>query len=273
MATEYVQSHCFEPVPFSMAFQPIVDIDRERVYAYEALVRGPRGESADSIFAAVAQENRYFFDHCCRKRAIELAGKLQLPELGVKLALNFMPGAIYCEGSSVPDTLHLAEALAFPQSLLIFEINEREQVTNAHHLQNIADVYRRQGFEFAIDDFGAGFANLSLLADLSANTIKLDMSLIRGLHDRHRARKIVCAIMDLCSTLNIRVVAEGVETLNEFHALRECGVRFMQGFLLACPGFEMLPGFQLPSRLSFSQGAPPERILRLRSNPSATAAA
>ena len=138
MAHEYLQSHSYEPVPFSMAFQPIVDVDRERIYAYEALVRGPHGESAPSLFASIGPRDRYVFDHCCRKRAIELACKLKMPELGVKLALNFMPGAIYCEGSNVPDTLHLAEDLHFPQNLLIFEINEREEVSNARHLQSIA---------------------------------------------------------------------------------------------------------------------------------------
>ncbi|WP_419805566.1 EAL domain-containing protein [Terriglobus sp.] len=248
-----------------MAFQPVVDVDQERVYAYEALARGPNGEPAGTVFSAVPLKDRYVFDHCCRSRAIELACRLDLPEQGVKLATNFMPGAIYVDGSSVPDTLRVAERFGFPQNLLVFEINEREEVRNPQHLQSIADDYRRNGFEFAIDDFGAGFANLNLLADLAASTIKLDMSLIRSLGQRPRARKIVCAILELCSTLNIRVIAEGVETVEEFHILRDCGVRFMQGYLLARPAFEALPAFTLPKRgTSVPVSAAAERLLRMQ---------
>ena len=239
---------CHHFLPFSMAFQPIVDVERERAYAYEALVRGSKGQPAGTVFAALAGQDHYLFDHCCRTRAIELACQLELAENNAKLAVNFLPGAVYCDGTSIQDTLAVAEEHRFPQNRLIFEINEREEVKNVAHLQAIADQYRRNGFEFAIDDFGAGFANLNLLADLSASTIKLDMSLIRDIEKRPRAQKIVRGILELCSAMNIRVVAEGVETTEEYQVLLKFGVRYMQGFLFAKPAFERLPDFDLPAR-------------------------
>lgn len=261
------QTGQFGQVRFSMAFQPVVDVRREQIYAYEALARGPQGQPAGSVFAQIQANDLYAFDHECRSHAINLACRLEMPERGVKLATNFMPGAIYSNGSSVEDTLAVAEDFEFPRHLLIFEINEREEVSDPMHLQRIADRYRRHGFEFAIDDFGAGFANLSLLADLAASTLKIDTSLVRGIHHRPRARKIVSAIVDLCSSLNVRVIAEGVETVEEFQTLQECNIHLMQGFLLARPGFQTLPDFELPtlaSRIAVPQ-LPAETFLPIRS--------
>ena len=83
-----------QPFIFSMAFQPIIDVETARVYAYEALVRGINKESAGMVLSKVTEENRYAFDQNCRVKAITLAKQLGLDKTDAKLCINFMPGAV-----------------------------------------------------------------------------------------------------------------------------------------------------------------------------------
>jgi len=83
------------PLPFSMAFQPVVNVRTETVFAHEALVRGPSGQSAGSFLSAVDATNRYAFDQQCRVKAIEQASALYPTEGEMALSINFMPNAVY----------------------------------------------------------------------------------------------------------------------------------------------------------------------------------
>lgn len=237
-----------EPFPFSMAFQPIVDVDVARPFAYEALVRGPQNESAGLLLDQLTPENRYSFDQLCRVKAISLAARLQMIETGAMLSINFMPGAVYSPEACIQLTLKTAAECKFPLQHLIFEITEAEEVLDRDHLRNITDEYRKHGFKVALDDFGAGYSGLNLLADLNADIVKLDMALTRNLDQRTAAMAIVKQMAELCRTLGITLIAEGIETWQEYDALRTCGVRYMQGYLFAKPAFETLPPFSLPQQ-------------------------
>lgn len=234
------------PIPISMAFQPIVDTRMGSVYAYEALVRGLNQEPAGVILRQVNAQNRYAFDQSCRVKAIELASRLGLVETGAKLSINFMPGAVYSPAACIQLTLRTAAALDFPTDRLIFEVTEVEEVTDRGHLLGIVEEYRRQGFQVALDDLGSGYSGLNLLADLAPNMVKMDMALTRSLEERPAAAAIVLKLRELCDGLGITLVAEGVETVAEFEALRRAGVHLMQGYLLARPAFEALSGFTMP---------------------------
>jgi EAL domain-containing protein (putative c-di-GMP-specific phosphodiesterase class I) len=153
-----------QPFPFSMAFQPIVDVRSGTPYAYEALVRGPKGEGANSILSQVNPENIYAFDQNCRVRAISLAARLNLPATGAALSINFMPGAVYSPSACIQLTLQTARQVDFPLDRLIFEVTEVEEIRDRPHLKTIVDAYRDLGFRIALDDFGAGHSGLNLLA-------------------------------------------------------------------------------------------------------------
>jgi EAL domain-containing protein (putative c-di-GMP-specific phosphodiesterase class I) len=103
------------------------------------------------------------------------------------------------------------------------------------------------GFGTAIDDFGAGHAGLGLLAKFQTDYIKLDMDLIRGIEQSMPRRMIVEGVIRIAQSLGITVIAEGIETLAEYDVLRALGVRYIQGYLLARPGFRCLPAVTLPS--------------------------
>jgi EAL domain-containing protein (putative c-di-GMP-specific phosphodiesterase class I) len=238
-----------EPFPFSMAFQPIVDTETETVYAYEALCRGPNGESAHSVLSQVTEQNRYAFDQSCRVKAISLAAQVGLPATGAKLSINFMPGAVYSPAACIRKTLETAHACNFPLDKLIFEITEQDKVTDVAHLQNIITEYRKHGFKIAIDDFGSGYSGLTFLADFTPDIIKLDRGMTRELHLRPAAAEIVRHIFSLANNLGCTVISEGIETLDEYAAIRDCGASLLQGYLFARPAFQNLPAVNFPTPL------------------------
>lgn len=220
---------------FEYAYQPIVDVERRTIYAHEALVRGPQGEGAASVLAQVNEQNRYRFDQACRVKAIKGASALDMTE---NLSINFLPNAIYKPELCIRTTLEAARVHGFPLERIIFEVTEGERVEDGPWFAEILREYQRCGFKTAIDDFGAGYAGMSLLADFQPDLIKLDMGLIRNL-DTDRARcTIVRHLARMCAEMNILVIAEGVETVPERDALRDAGIHLMQGYLFARPSFQ-----------------------------------
>ncbi len=228
-------------VDFSMAFQPIYDAVAERVWGYEALVRGLAGEGAQQILSRVTPEQKYRFDQDCRIKAIELASRLFPAGEELMLSINFMPNAVYEPAACLRATLRAAERYSFPMSSIMFEFTEDEEVADTAHLQNIISEYRKHHFTTAIDDFGAGHAGLGLLVDFQPDLLKIDMLLVRGIDTSPARRVVVDGILGIARELGITVLAEGVETEAEFLVLQAAGVRLFQGYWFAKPAFEKLP--------------------------------
>ena len=230
-----------QPFPFTMAFQPIVRISDKTVFAYEALVRGLGGEGAATILSRVTRRNRYAFDQSCRRTAVDLAVKLGIRAIGAKLSINFIPGAMYEPENCVRATLAAAQRADLPLDRLIFEVTEGEEVLAPLHLKKIFEVYRSHGFTPAIDDFGAGYAGLNMLAEFQPGIIKLDRQLISGIDASWPKQSILRGVLGVCMDLKIIPIAEGVETELEYKTLRALGVDLFQGYLFARPGFESFP--------------------------------
>lgn len=228
---------------FTMAFQPIVDLRLRKAVAYEALVRGTDGSGAYSVLQRVTQDNRYAFDQLCRIKAVELASRLGMEGM---LHINFLPNAVYQPETCIRATLMAAERCGFPIERIAFEVAEQENVVDKAHLKNILQSYKRRGFRTAIDDFGAGYAGLSLLADFQPDQIKIDMGLVRGIDADPVRQVIVKAILGVCQSLHIEALAEGVETLAELQWLQAEGVNVFQGYLFARPEIEALPQITWP---------------------------
>jgi len=175
-------------------------------------------------------------------KAIELASRLGLAAIpGCRLSINFLPNAVYRAETCIRATMEAARESDFPHDRIMFEVTEGEQLTDPAHLQSIFNEYRRQGLITAIDDFGAGYAGLNLLARFQPHVLKIDMELIRGI-DRDPVRQaIVEGITLVCRRLSIDLVAEGIETAAESACIRDLGIRYQQGYLFARPGWEALP--------------------------------
>lgn len=225
------------PFEFSMAFQPIVNLDTQDIHAYEALVRGVKGESAGSIISQVSDELLYLFDQACRVRAIEIASDLGMNR---PLSINFLPNAVYEPKACIQATLDVSERVGWSINQLIFEITETERVRNRQHINDIIEAYKSMGFSVALDDFGNGYANLDLLTDLSPDKLKIDRQLVMNCHRDVRRQALLRALVSLGNQLGMILIAEGVETIDEAVWLYEAGINLQQGFLFARPAFESL---------------------------------
>lgn len=231
---------CREPLPFeiSMAFQPIIDLRTRELFAYEALVRGPEGEPAGYVFGQLGDGLLYGFDQACRIKAVEMAASLGM---SAALSINFMPNAVYEPRHCIQSTLEASRRTGFPLDRIIFEASEAERITRQDRLIEILREYQDYGFRTAIDDFGAGYAGLSLLANFQPDMVKLDMELVRAIDASRSRQAILKGVLETCRSLGIEVIAEGVETEGEMKALADGGVYLMQGYYFARPGFETLP--------------------------------
>ena len=202
------------------------------------MVRGLTGESAYNVLSQVNESNRYVFDQSIRVKALDLAAAL---DLRGKLSINFLPNAVYKAETCIRATLEAASAMNFPTERIMFEVTEGEKVVDHGHLKSIFQEYKKQNFTTAIDDFGAGYSGLNLLADWQPDVIKLDMALTRNIDIDRVRRALVAGILGVCKELGIQVIAEGIETREECLALADQGVNLFQGYFFARPQFEALP--------------------------------
>ncbi|URD60564.1 EAL domain-containing protein [Sphingomonas sp. KRR8] len=234
------------PLPTRAAFHPILDLQEERVFAYEALIRGIDGQSAAFVLEQVGADQEHSFDQACRMTAIRDAAAAGIAGTGAKLSINFMPNAVRNPRSCIQQTLQAAEQAGLSANRLVFEFSENVKYDLAH-VRGIVACYRELGFQVAIDDFGTGHAGLCQLATLQTDMVKLDMELIRGVDRDQRRRAIVESLVQLIRRLGTECIAEGVETEEELGVLRLLGVRYVQGFLFGQPVLGTLPSY--PDRL------------------------
>jgi EAL domain-containing protein (putative c-di-GMP-specific phosphodiesterase class I) len=228
---------------FTFAFQPIVDTNTREVLSYEALIRGPAKEPAYQILQQVSADRLCAFDQRIRVEAIDLAMRLQL---NCHLNLNFLPGSLDSAPQSILTTVEAAGRANLPIERLVLEVVEGEIIHDHSHFTGLINQYRALGLKVAIDDFGAGYSGLNLLAEFQPDQVKLDMKLIWGIDRNGPRQSIVRAIDGICLELGIDVIAEGIETQEEYAWLTSQGIHLFQGYLFAKPGFESFPPVHYP---------------------------
>ena len=232
-----------EAADFSFAFQPIVDTHTRTVYSHEALMRGLNNEPAFAVIGRYSPRQMAAFDAACRAKAIEVAVRIGLKS---HLNLNFLPSAADDPEVGLASTIEAARRHSFPLERIIAEATEGEVIGDHAKFARIVNEYRRVGIRLAIDDFGAGYAGLNLLAEFQPDIVKLDMGLVRGIESNGPRQAIVRAIIQVSVDLGIDVIAEGVETIEEFSWFSNQGVNLFQGYLFAKPSFEAMPPFLIP---------------------------
>jgi blue light- and temperature-responsive anti-repressor len=228
---------------FSFAFQPIVNVRLGQIVSFEALVRGINNEPAWKILQQVSNENIHHFDEQLRIHAIPLAAKLGID---CNLNLNLLPRSLELSNTAIASTLEAAQQHNISPSRIIIEVTEGEVIHDHKHFINAIDIYRGLGIQISIDDFGAGYSGLNLLAEFQPDNIKLDIVLVRNVDTSGSRQAIIRGIIRTCTDLGIEVLAEGVETLEEYYWFRDEGVELFQGYLFAKPGFEHLPSAFYP---------------------------
>ena len=229
----------FGDIEFSHDFQPIVDVDEGSIVSYEALLRGKNQEPPVVIFNQVGERSLHCFDQYNRERAISLAARLGID---CAINLNFLPSDILQDdGRCLTQTIDAFKANGLDPKQLVIEITESEVVEHHESLCRILNKVRREKISIAIDDFGAGYAGLNLLASIQPDILKIDMSLLRGISECGPRQAIVRAIYNMSIDLGIELLAEGVEQESEYNWLRDLGISLYQGYLFGKPEFERLP--------------------------------
>ena len=223
---------------FSFAFQPIVDVRKQEIISFEALVRGPKGEPAATILSRISDDNIPHFDELCRWKAIQIASSLDMPQ---GLSINLSAKGLYQVDLNITATFMASLKNGFPINNIIFEVTESECLTDKRNLLENLKLLQEFGFMTAFDDFGMGYSGLRLLLEYQPNYIKLDRHLIGNIQWNTVKQSVFAGIKRMCDDLSITMVAEGVETFEEYTWLHNEGVDFFQGFYFARPAFESLP--------------------------------
>ncbi len=217
-------------------YEPIVDAVTYTVFGYEALVRGPEGSEFHSpavLFEAAEEENLIFeLDCLCRKSG--LAGAVGLPS-GTKLFLNVRPTTIH-DPSFRPEALirTLAKTKLQPSDV-VFEVSEQETIESYAALREVRDEYGKLGFQVAIDDTGAGYASLQAVMELEPDYIKVDRAFCHGIDTDPARQSMLRALQSVADGLGARIIAEGLDTLDELKTLGGLGIPFGQGWLFGKP--------------------------------------
>ncbi|WP_433963792.1 EAL domain-containing protein [Tunturiibacter gelidiferens] len=229
---------------FQIVLQPIVDLETETVYAYEALCRGPHGENYSELVKDFEPSEIPAFDKLAMARSLRLAAAMRLEESGVKLAINLGP-LMELRGKDAYYVVRLAKHYGLRTESLVLELSEGVRL-DGNELARIVDLHRKAGVVIAIDDFGAGYAGLSVLARCAPDVVKIDRELIKGIASNRAKKTIVEAFSKVCRKLRVKLIAEGVETVEEYLTLRGFGIRYMQGFLFARPAGCEIPQVRYP---------------------------
>jgi EAL domain-containing protein (putative c-di-GMP-specific phosphodiesterase class I) len=218
-----------------IAFQPIVEILQRKAMGHEALSRGPRGSDMESplVLFDVAERHGLVeeLDRSCRLQTFQ-----DWEDFGDsgRLFINIIPSTIRDPsflGRGIIDALgtHLS-----PQ-LVTLEITERQIIKNLNLYRESMRDFTEMGFTFAIDDLGAGYSSLESLVNLGASYLKIDMGLVRDVHQKQISQQVVKAIADLGAGVGATVIAEGIETEEEAETIVKLGVRYGQGYLFGRP--------------------------------------
>jgi len=224
------------PYPSSdiqFAFQPIVDTRVGGISSYEALLRNSDGKFPELILAELPEQQRYEFD--LKSKAIAITQGAKLLQSGQSLSVNLLPGAITQNEQVVSELLHYLQEGGLKPEQLILEITESEMVKESEAFFAVIEDIRAAGIRLALDDFGAGYAGLSLLADLMPDKIKLDRAITNGIHENGPRQAILHSVFEFANATGSHLIVEGVETFDEWLWLNNTGVRKFQGFLFARP--------------------------------------
>ncbi|MBC7925890.1 MAG: EAL domain-containing protein [Bryobacteraceae bacterium] len=218
---------------FDFHFQPIVDVSSETIFAHEALVRLPGRNGGEIVAEAVHRKRIHAFDSYCRQKAIRTAAtRRTIPDQ--RVFINFMPSSIYDPNHCLKTTMAAMELAGMHPEQVTFEVVESEEVASIPQLLRIRDFYRRRGFGFALDDCGTGSNTSEMVHAFRPDFIKLDKSLTSAATVESSRRELE-AMLALGERLHCRVIAEGIETVEQMERLQSCGVTLMQGWLFGRP--------------------------------------
>ncbi|MEP7348960.1 MAG: EAL domain-containing protein [Sphingorhabdus sp.] len=223
-----------------LEYQPIVDTASGNYVGLEALIRWQhpmRGRLVPADFMRIANDSglidgigQWVIETACRQIAAFMAEGIELPHVAVNVSPKQFQYPTMCN-----DILAIVEKYGIGTSKLVVEITEELLLDQNQSVYDQLAMLRAGGIEISIDDFGTGYSSLQYLRDLPASRLKIDQTFISRIEQSAADRAIISTIAHLAHALDMRVVAEGVETEAQYALLRASGCDEVQGFLVGRP--------------------------------------
>jgi EAL domain-containing protein (putative c-di-GMP-specific phosphodiesterase class I) len=217
------------------AFQPIVEIQSRSIMGHEGLSRGPRGTDMQPPMALFSLAARLGLteelERACRKQAFVDWAFFGAPG---RLFVNTVPATVRDASFLGRGVLDFLGSSTSPRYVTL-EITERQVIENYSMYREAMHAFLDLGFTFAIDDLGAGYSGLETVATLGASYLKIDMGLVRDVHQKRSSQQIIKAIVEMSSGVGATLIAEGIQTQEEAATIQDLGIRYGQGYLFARP--------------------------------------
>ncbi len=224
------------------AFQPIIHSHSGKIFAVEALIRNvekiPNLEQIHDLFdLAYKEEYLYQLDLLLRDKAIKKFAQIDIENL--QLFYNLDNRIIYTKSYSKGNTKKILSKYNLDKNVICYELSERGTLIEQNALIEMIQTYKNSDFCIAIDDFGVGVSGLKLLYFSQANIIKIDRFFIDNIDTDSKKRLFCSSIINMAHIMGMKVVAEGVETLNEFYTCKNIGADFIQGYFIQKPTLDV----------------------------------
>jgi len=220
----------------TVLFQPIVSNREQKIFGYEALIRGPSDTPLHApltLFETAVRHGRLVdLELLCREVSIQQFKQLNLPG---KLFLNASPETLFQPDFRSGCTLNMLEQAGFPPERVVIELTEQYPLDNYDVVREALHHYKEMGFEIAIDDLGAGYAGLRMWSEIRPDYVKIDRHFMTDIHNDKVKQEFVRSIQSIARELECRVVAEGVEISDEYRLINKLGLEFCQGYYFARP--------------------------------------
>jgi len=234
-------------------FQPIVNLHTGETFGFEALNRPGQSQifpTVDHFYEFVGRTDKVFqFEKFCRNLSLKryMAGLSEtFREEDFNLFINIHPHVLLDRNYHSGDTLQQLAEIGIKPENVVFELTERSAVTDFQEFERVLSHYRSQGYRIAIDDVGSGYNSLKTLIFLKPEFIKLDRSLIQNIEESAASQQLVALINDYAVQSDTKIIAEGIERMEEVKYLQELGIDYAQGYVLGRPSQDIKLG-EIPS--------------------------
>ena len=225
---------------FFLVYQPLINLTNEKIAEIESLIRWnhpERGIVYPDHFIELAEQNGTIIDidlwvleTACKQLQVWHDSKKEPVIISVNITAKTFETRNF-----IQQLTQLIKKYNINPKLLQLEITERMVIKNVDEsIMKLNDV-RAMGIRVAIDDFGIGYSSLSYLVRLPIDSLKIDKSFIDNIHNSKEAKAIVSAIINLCRDLNLKVIAEGVENVDQLHYLKKIKCDIGQGYYYSKP--------------------------------------
>jgi len=249
---------------FHLVYQPIVDLSSGRIDSVEALIRWDHPEHgvvSPGEFIPLAEETGLINEigRWCMEEAFQQfsAWKRMIPLEAPKcISVNLARQQLLQPGFA-EQVLAIAKKHGVSAKSVHLEVTESEMMIDVNVSTEAMSSLRRSGFKIHVDDFGTGYSSLACLNQFPIDTLKLDRSLIANITTHAYSRKLVEFVLRLAKETNVSLIAEGIETQEQYDLLIEWGCQFGQGYLIARP----MPGESYSSFASVWNRKHPSRAL------------